>query len=130
MEAQWEQTIKNSFKSRLQAKLILITRNPRLRSYSILSKLSRQLGLRKKVGVEFSIIKLSLCLLKIIGIAFMLMVLHILHKVSVQMYLMTGSQNKQNPSMSLLQVADGENHKITLRLMVDQYYQSGIMKGL
>ena len=101
-----------------------------MRSYSILSKLSRQLEQRKKVGVEFSTIKLFLCLLKIIGIASMLMVLHILHKVSVQMYLMTGSQNKQNPSMLLSQVADGENHKIILKLMVGQYYQSGTMKDL
>ena len=92
MEAQWGQTTKNFFKNRSQAKLILTMWNQRLKSYSILSKLFRQLGLRKRVGAEFLTIKLFLCLLKIIGIASMLMAHLILHKGSVQMFLMTDSQ--------------------------------------
>ena len=92
MEAQWEQIIRNSFKNKLQAKLILIMWNQRLRSYSILSKLFHLLGQRKKVGAEYSTIKLFLCPLKIIGIASMLMVLLTHHKGSVQIFLMTDSQ--------------------------------------
>ena len=94
MEAQWEQTIKNSSKNRSQAKLILIMWNQLLRSYSILSKLFRQLGQRKKVGAEFSTIKSFLCPLKTIGIASMLMAHLTLHKGSVQIFPMKDSQIK------------------------------------
>ena len=60
----------------------------------------------------------------------MLMVPHIVHKVSAQMSRMKGSQNKQNLSTLLSQAAVGENHKTILKLMVGLYYQNGIMKGL